>query len=353
MISPTVIDLFAGAGGLSLGLHTARWKVVAAVEWDRAASQTYQANFPHTTMFADVRDVDFRAFYGVDLVAGGPPCQPFSVAGKQLSSADPRDMVPQFIRAVHEIRPRAFLMENVPGLLTQKNLLYVKRFIVQLEELGYSITYKKLLASHYGVPQDRERVFFIGMRDSEAATFVFPEPTHGFGRANPFVSVAKALQDTPYCEPNKAIVTYAKNPILRPSPWAGMLVNGQGRPLNEHEPSLTIPATAGGNRTHILDPQGVLLAYHAELMAGSKPRVGIVEGVRRLNMRESARLQSFPDDFIFHGTKTRQYMQIGNAIPPLLAEVVAKRLHETLFEKSKNHLTGSKQLSFFSSWASD
>lgn len=345
-MNPTAVDLFAGAGGLSLGLHTAGWDVVASVEWDTWASQTYQANFPGTQMFSDVQEVDFHSFSGIDLIAGGPPCQPFSVAGKQLASDDPRDMVPQFVRAVQEARPRAFLMENVPGLLTQRNISYTKKAVAQLEDLGYTVRYKKLIASHYGVPQDRERVFFIGVRGD--SPFVFPNATHGLNTLKPFVSVANALKDVPNCDPNRAIVTYARNPILRPSPWAGMLVNGQGRPLNLDAPSLTIPATAGGNRTHILDEQGVLLAYHAELMKGGSPKDGVVTGVRRLNLRESARLQSFPDSFTFIGAKTRQYMQVGNAVPPLLAEAVAKALHKFLFTNSQPVITIS-QHSFFPS----
>jgi len=343
-MKPTAVDLFAGAGGLSLGLHTAGWDVVAAIEWDTWASQTYHANFPGTPMFADVQNVDFRVFSGIDLIAGGPPCQPFSVAGKQLASDDPRDMVPQFVRAVHEAQPRAFLMENVPGLLTQRNFSYTKRVVAQLEDMGYTVRLKKVVASHYGVPQERERVFFIGVRD--AVPFLFPEATHGPNTGKPFVSVAHALEHVPACEPNRAIVTYARNPILRPSPWAGMLVNGQGRPLNMDAPSLTIPATAGGNRTHIIDVQGILLAYHAELMNGKKPREGLVPGVRRLNVRESARLQSFPDSFTFMGTKTRQYMQIGNAIPPLLAGAITKALYHFLFADMRRDRAVNQQ-SFF------
>lgn len=327
-MSLTALDLFAGAGGLSLGLHNAGWQIIAAVESDTWAMETYRRNFFDTKMFSDIRRVDFTQFSGIDLIAGGPPCQPFSVAGKQLSAYDPRDMVPQFIRAVTEVMPRTFLMENVPGLLTQRNILYTKKVIAQLEDVGYVVRYKKLIASHYGVPQHRERVFFIGMRQGEM--FSFPEPSHGPSTSHSFVSAGQALQNVPDCEPNIAIVTYAKNPILRPSPWAGMLVNGQGRPINLEEPSLTIPATAGGNRTHIVDPEGVLLEYHRYLINGGKPRYGVVEGVRRLNLRESARLQSFPDDFIFAGTKTRQFTQVGNAVPPLLAEAIGKALMQSL-----------------------
>ena len=115
--SPTAIDLFSGAGGLSLGLHQTGWNVVAAVESDPWCVATYKRNFGETDISADVRGVDFSRFEGIDLVAGGPPCQPFSVAGKQLAKADPRDMMPQFVRAVREARPRAFLLENVAGLL--------------------------------------------------------------------------------------------------------------------------------------------------------------------------------------------------------------------------------------------
>jgi DNA (cytosine-5)-methyltransferase 1 len=266
-------------------------------------------------------------------VAGGPPCQPFSVAGKQQAGLDPRDMVPQFIRAVSEARPRIFLMENVPGLLTQKHTSYTKQVIRQFEELRYRVFVGKLNAASYGVPQYRERVFFVGLRDPKR--FTFPNATHGPKAPQPYFASREALKNAPPSPPNTAIITYAKKPIIRPSPWAGMLVNGKGRPINLDEPSQTIPATAGGNRTHILDPKGVFLEYHGYLLQGGKPRTGIVEGVRRLNLRESARLQTFPDDFIFVGQKTKQYTQVGNAVPPLLAQAVGRALFNALFAQEE------------------
>jgi DNA (cytosine-5)-methyltransferase 1 len=119
---------------------------------------------------------------------------------------------------------------------------------------------------------------------------------------------------------------YAKNPVLRKQWNAGMLLNGKGRPLDMDQPAFTIPATAGGNRTHIIDPAGTLRAYHAELRAGGAARKGTVPGARRLTIRESARIQTFPDDFNFVGPKSKQYSQVGNAVPPGLAEAVARAL---------------------------
>lgn len=328
-MQPRAIDLFAGAGGLTLGLNMAGWDVIAAIEIDKSAANTHKVNFPHTQILHDICDIDFHTFRGIDLIAGGPPCQPFSVAGKQLASADPRDMVPQFIRAVREAEPKAFMMENVPGLLTVRNTLYTRHAVLQLESLGYQVYVKKLNASEYGVPQGRERVFFIGVhRDIR---FVFPQPSHGMLGLSPVITVRQALIDVPDCEPNRAIITYAKKPVLRPSPWAGMLVNGQGRPINLDQPSQTIPATAGGNRTHILDTEGILLDYHRYLTGGGTPRIGRVEGVRRLNLRESARLQSFPDSFEFVGTISKQYAQVGNAVPPLLAHAIGKALFQAVY----------------------
>lgn len=340
----TAIDLFAGAGGLSWGLHQAGWTVTTAIEVDRWAIATYRKNFPDTHLIPkDAREIDFTEFQGIDLVAGGPPCQPFSVAGKQLSQADPRDMVPEFIRAVKEIRPQAFMMENVPGLQTAKHLHYFQWLYQQFRALKYAVYVDVLDAANYGVPQHRDRLFFVGILDENS--FEFPAKTHGFKASNPYISAGEALADAPDDAPNTAKVTYAKKPVLRPSPWAGMLVNGQGRPINLNEPSRTIPATAGGNRTHIVDRDGILFEYHRHLINGGQPRSGTVEGVRRLTVRESARLQSFPDNFVFIGPKTAQYKQVGNAVPPLLAKPVATAIYHALFNCDRQ-LEESRKLNF-------
>jgi DNA (cytosine-5)-methyltransferase 1 len=322
------IDLFSGAGGLSLGLQKAGWDVVAAIEVDKYAAATHHANFPKSRgMRNDVRDVDWSAFRDIDLVAGGPPCQPFSVSGKQLGQEDLRDMVPEFVRIVSEVKPQAFVMENVKGLASSKFKSYLESAIRDFAALGYSVTHTVLNAADYGVPQFRERLFVVGMRDG---AFKFPKPTHGPGRKHPWVTVSDAITDAPVDAPNTAKVVYCKNPILRKSPNAGMLVNGKGRPLNLDSPSLTIPASAGGNRTHIIDRDGTLFDYHAKLMKGGKSRTGIAKGCRRLTLRECARIQGFPDSFVFIGPKSKQYSQVGNAVPPLLASVVCRSVRTQL-----------------------
>lgn len=324
------IELFTGCGGLSLGLHNANWKIIQGIEIDKWAVETYRHNFSNTNVInTDVRTVDFTQFEGVGLIAGGPPCQPFSVAGKQLAKEDQRDMVPEFIRAVRDAKPKAFILENVRGLTTSRHKHYLEWVVSSLAELGYSVYLKVLDAAAYGVPQHRLRLFIVGV--PMGVRFGFPVPTHGPNGKQDYVTVKDALQNVPEAEPNTAIVTYAKNPILRPSPWAGMMVNGKGRPINLNAPSSTIPATAGGNRTPFLDPDEIFVEYHAHLRAGGQPRTGKIDGVRRLTLRECARIQTFPDTFDFLGPKTAQFRQVGNAVPPLLGQVVSKAVYEALF----------------------
>lgn len=324
------IDLFSGAGGLTHGLHSAGWNTILAVEFDEKIATTYARNFPTVeTRSVDIQEVDFRPYEGhVNLVAGGPPCQPFSVAGKQHAQDDPRDGIPHFMRAVGEINPELFMLENVAGLATKKNFPYLERALAGFRELGYEVEYRILDAAGFGVPQHRRRLIVIGSRIGGVQ---FPAETHGRGRRYPLVPTKDALQNVPEDLPNNAIVSYAKNPILRPQPFDGMLVNGGGRPINLAEPCQTIPASAGGNRTHIYDPNGVLVEYHRHLVLGGQPRIGLVDGVRRLTVRESARIQSFPDTFCFYGPQSSRYKQVGNAVPPKMAGALGRQLRSLLF----------------------
>lgn len=311
-----------------MGLKLAGWQSLVASDYDPAACATYRHNFADVDVLeGDARAVDWSNLRGkVDLVAGGPPCQPFSVAGNQKAHEDSRDMLPEFVRAVREIRPKLILMENVAGLTTTRNLPYLRAKLDELTNLGYDVHFEVLNSADFGVAQDRLRVIVMGSLSGRPA---FPKATHGPGRKM-YLSTSEALDGVPADEPNRAIITYAKNPVLRPSPWAGMLVNGGGRPINLAEPSQTIPASAGGNRTHIVDRNGVLLEYHSHLISGGSPRNGLVSGVRRLTVRESARIQSFPDKFEFLGERSAKYRQVGNAVPPLLAKAVGKALLKSL-----------------------
>jgi DNA (cytosine-5)-methyltransferase 1 len=322
------IDLFAGAGGLTKGFEWAGWQSHVALDYDAAACETYRRNFPNTTVLnKDIRGIDWTCFRRkIDLVMGGPPCQPFSVAGDQRAQLDQRDMLPEYVRAVKQIEPKAFVLENVAGLVSRRHITYFEFRLNDLRD-DYEVVYAVLNAAEFGVPQDRLRVIAIGLRRGKPS---LPQRTHGPKCGEKFVSAGEALNGVPADEPNRAIVTYAKNPVLRPSPFAGMLVNGGGRPINLAEPSQTIPASAGGNRTHIIDPHGTLLAYHAYLCDGGTPRNGEVAGVRRLTVRESARLQSFPDDFEFIGERSARYRQVGNAVPPLLAKAIGDHVYSLL-----------------------
>ena len=324
------LDLFTGAGGLTLGLHMAGFRPALAVEFDVDACNTLNRALPAVPLQPKpVGDFDFRRFEGVDLVAGGPPCQPFSSGGKRLAGGDSRDMIPQFIRAVAEARPRAFLMENVAALFGPTHAAYLSDVVRQLAVLGYTIGSEVLNAAEHGVPQKRQRGFLVGLRDGQR--FEFPRPTHGPRGRDPFVAAGVVLtRDGNGDEPNETKVFYARKPDLRPSPYAGQLFNGGGRPIDFTAPSHTVLASAGGNKTHFVDTAGQVPGYHAHLMRGGSPRTGTLAGSRRLTPAESALLQTFPPDMVFCGSRSSRYKQIGNAVPPKLAQAIGSALFDAL-----------------------
>ena len=319
------LDLFAGAGGLSLGLQQAGIVTLAAVEVDSHAANTFARHFPSANvLLTDIRKVDLRQFHGrVELVYGGPPCQPFSSGGLRTAANDQRDMLPSFVEAIKLIRPDIFLMENVPGLAVGSRRHYLAQTLNAFTSLGYVVAWKILNAADFGVPQSRLRLFIVGMRNR---AFVFPEPTHGPGRPKPHVTVSNVLPPYQLGDPNPAQVVYAKNPQLRPSPYHGLLFNGGGRPINRALPAPTILASAGGNKTHFFDDLNLVPEYHHHLLHGGLPKKGVLLGARRLSVVESAVLQSFPANMAFHGPASAQYEQIGNAVPPLLAAVLGHAL---------------------------
>jgi DNA (cytosine-5)-methyltransferase 1 len=374
------IELFAGAGGLGMGLHRAGFNPETVVEWDRDCCDTVRENqaFDHPVVRAwplvegDVRRVDFRAFEGrLDLVSGGPPCQPFSLGGKHKAYDDARDMFPQAIRAVREARPRAFIFENVKGLTRAAFRNYFEYIKLQLEHpelvaragedwtehlarlerhhthgarsgLHYRVVARVLNAANYGVPQRRERVVFVGFRDDLDLEWSFPVATHSadallweqFGTgeywerhrvaksARPddttalaraerlggkpvgcaWKTVRDAISDLP--DPEFQPEAARKIANHRFQPGARSYAGHTGSPLDE--PAKTLKAGVHG-------------------VPGGENMLAQPDGsVRYFTVRESARLQTFPDDYVFHGSWTETMRQLGNAVPPDLAYVIGR-----------------------------
>lgn len=325
------LDGFAGAGGLSLGLQAAGLPVAVAAESSPDAIRTYRRHHPTTEILeGDIAKHQFRRYRGqLAVVAGGPPCQPWSSGGKQLGQADGRDGLGHFVRVVKQIRPVAFLMENVPGLAAPGNLKHLQAFIDELALFGYHASYQILDATTYGVPQRRRRLFVVGI--SGGRKFEWPPAAYGQGTSRPLrVAGDVVSRGTLVGDPNPSKVTYAKNPVVRPNPFAGLLFNGGGRPLNLAAPAPTVLASAGWNRTPWIDTAGVLPEYHAHLRAGGAPRSGVVPGARRLTVAEAALLQTFPPSLQFEGSRGSQYVQVGNAVRPDLAAAVTRALVQAL-----------------------
>jgi DNA (cytosine-5)-methyltransferase 1 len=337
------LDLFAGAGGLSIGLHAAGFEPVGAVEIMEDAAKTYEGRHDvevDRRRLEEIPERELRAMRGkVPLLAGGPPCQPWSTGGLRRGDEDDRDGFTGMFRALDLVKPEAFIIENVAGLERGKTRHYFLGLLHVLEDvLGYKVKAQTLNAADYGVPQQRHRTFIVGLREGQ---FKFPKSTHGPGRSKPWGTAGDVLTDEAVGDPNPSIVTYAKNPDLRPSPYDGLLFNGGGRPINLKAPARTILASAGGNKTSFIDTLGVVPEYHATLWDAElgKPRedyknavrVGLVPGARRITVAESAALQTFPKGMEFEGRRSSQYTQVGNAVPPKLATAVGRAVRAALF----------------------
>jgi DNA (cytosine-5)-methyltransferase 1 len=324
------IDLFSGPGGLSIGMKKAGIKPIVAVEDNRDAVETYAGHTPEADHHcADIRGLSFERYRGkVDVVYGGPPCQPFSTGGLRRGRGDARNMFPEFCRVLQETRPAAFLCENVPGLATRHRLHYLAAILCEFDGLGYRVAWQVLSAADYGVPQKRPRLFIVGMRGRE---FWFPRPTHGpEGKLPQVASGTIVSKEEPLGEPPDCPVVYAKDPDPRPSPYAGHVYNGGGRPIDLAGPCHTILASAGGYKTHWVDTLDIAPAYTAELLEGRPPRSGRVPGARRLTVEESALLQTFPAGMQFAGARSSQYTQVGDAVPPTLAHALGEALKAQL-----------------------
>ncbi len=318
------VDLFSGPGGLTLGMKAAGVEPICAVEMRPEAVETYKKHTPDAEHHCkDIREVSFLKYRGAArLLYGGPPCQPYSTGGLRKGSKDGRDMIPAFLAAINEVKPEAVVMENVPGLVVASRIHYLYGVLQSLQLLGYTPAWRVLNASHYGVPQNRRRLFVVALK---GRSFWFPKPTHGPDADRPVVPTSSVVSiSEPLGEPPDCPVVYAKYPDTRPSPYAGQLYNGGGRPIDLSKPCHTILASAGGYKTHWVDTEDVAPKYHQHLRAGGAPWEGAVPGARRLTVEESALIQTFPAWLTFAGKRSAQYTQIGDAVPPMLAEQLAR-----------------------------
>jgi DNA (cytosine-5)-methyltransferase 1 len=382
------ISLFTGAFGLDLGMEQAGFNTVSVVEKDRDATKTIALNRPFLQESAIPREIQNvssqelleeggivlnlgRALQPgeVDLVTGGPPCQPFSTAGKRGSVMDPRgSLFMDFVRIVKEVQPRFFLMENVKGLLSaplrhrpinQRGKDYppleadeiagaaLKVVLSEMKEIDYNVVYNLLEAADYGVPQNRARVVFIGSRDGEAATFPIPKYCKDGKILPKWLTLEDAITDL--VDTEREFMAYPESRLkylrlleagqnwkhlpeeLKQEAMGGAYNSGGGkvgfyRRLSWNKPSPTITTSPHQKATDMCHP---------------------VE-LRSLTVRESARIQTFPDDWIFYGSVSSKYKQIGNAVPVLLAKELGSYLFNLIQGNKSKGKEISEQLSLFS-----
>ena len=322
------IDLFAGAGGMSLGFDKAEFENILAVEYDKCFAETYSFNFPkHNLKVADIKNIsneEIKKLIGnnkIDVIIGGPPCQGFSIAGKigrNFIEDERNQLFKEFVRFVEVIKPRIFVMENVAALKTHNKGKTIEEIVKEFERVGYTVKYDVLNAVNYGVPQQRRRIFVIGTLDKENK-FNFPEKT------TKQITIAEALKGLPKLEsgetsdiPNHNAMNHSKQMLEKMS-----YVKDGG---NRNDIPEDIRPKSGDIRKYI--------RYNSNepsiCITGDMKKVFHFNQNRALTGRELARIQTFPDDFIFKGNAGKVQQQIGNAVPPKLAFQIANSVKEVL-----------------------
>lgn len=315
-----VASLFCGCGGSDLGLlggfnflgkryKYLNYRIVYAIDFDKAAVTTYNANFKHHAKCVDVRDESFEDIGDVDLMIGGFPCQSFSTLNPTKDTNDERaNLYKEIVRFLNIKHPKYFICENVKGLLTLQKGEIIKKITKEFISMGYKVKYQLVKALEYGVPQRRERVIIVGIRNDIDKEFTYPEPIYNEGNCNTLGMVIDnlAIDDQRYYFSRRAVegMKHAKNNMKR----------GLWQDLNK--PCLTI------------------VSHLAKVSLNSRDPVLLVdperELYRRFTPREAARIQSFPDEFVFPVSEKEAYRQIGNAVPPVMMWYIAKSLQDTI-----------------------
>ena len=305
----TCVEICAGAGGQALGLHLAGFQHVALVEYESEYCDVLRRNMPDWNVICgDVHHFDGTPYKGVDLFAGGVPCPPFSVASKQLGQDDERDLFPEAIRLIGEIKPRAVMLENVRGLLDPKFDGYRQSILDSIAALGYKVQIKLLNASDYGVPQLRPRVIIIGIREDEPGVFVYPDP-----HPDDAPTVGETLKG-----------------LMGANGWKG--VDAWAASADK-----IAPTVVGGSKKHGGPDLGPVRARKAWASLGvdglgvaNEAPSSDFEGVPRLTKEMLARVQGFPPEWDFGKKKTAACRMIGNAFPPPVAEAVGLQIRRCL-----------------------
>lgn len=354
-----VLDLFSGAGGLSRGFLDAGYNVVLGVDFEEMALKTFKANhgnaeamklnlFEHENI-KQIENFFEKNNYKLDVLVGGPPCQGFSLAGPRNAEDERNSLYTAMVKVAEKFKPKAVVLENVPGLLTLYNGKGAQRIIKDFTQLGYKIAPKILYGPDYGIPQIRKRVVFVGLLDSEEF-FEFPKPVRIKGE---YVTCEDAISDLPALEGilGEEIQEYEIEPsnpyqeAMRKN--SKKIYNHIGTIHSEKTIKMISLVPEGKNYKALPEEYRGLYKYNEALTRyhSKKPSLTINTGHRshfhyKYNriptVRESARLQSFPDDFVFYGNKSQQYKQVGNAVPPLLGYYVALQLKKYLRKGNKN-----------------
>lgn len=320
MTQPSVLEICAGAGGQSYGLEQAGFSHELAVEIDRDAAATLRLNRPSWDVHeGDVREVDGRAYRGIDLLAGGVPCPPFSVAGKQLGADDERDLFPEALRLVREARPAAVMLENVKGLASARFQAYRDAIRRELEKLGYSTDWQLLFSSEFGVPQLRPRFILVAIKRQKFRRFEWPGAVG-----------------------SPAMVGQTLLPLMSANGWEGAVPWAK-------KANAIAPTIVGGSKKHGGADLGPTRAKQAWLALGvdgkgiadQAPSAGHPVGLTpRLTNEMVSRIQGFDAGWRFSGRKTSVYRQIGNAFPPPVAEAVGGKILAALGDDGrKRNLT--------------
>ncbi len=347
-MSLNVLDLFCGCGGLSCGFERAGYDILIGIDNDAKALETFELNHNGTkSICGDITEITYKKDIKplinnkeIDVIIGGPPCQGMSLSGPRKFD-DPRNkLYLSYIRLVEEIKPKAFVIENVPGLVALFGGQIKDSIIKKFFGMGYNIQYKILCAADYGVPQNRKRVVFVGTKKGE---FTYPEP---FSEK---VTCSMALLDLPPLEYELGdeIAEYASEPLndyqklMREK--STVVKNHIAAAHSEKVRTIISLVPDGGNYKDLPEEYIKSRNFHVAWtrFASDKPAPTIDTGHRHHfhykynrvpTVRECARLQSFPDNFVFIGNKTQQFRQVGNAVPPLMAQVIAEQLKKELKE---------------------